>query len=161
MGTDPEKIAVTREDVLTALARHPDSLRTVADVAHSVITNVYNVERVYDGKTAMWHVHQADLKRLLADMVADGALVKRTGEDWEKHGAPTWLGRPNGHYYVVPEQAHKWEQKAEEQRAKERQETADRLARGRLVVNHPHEYARLVDEYLAAYDRTTSTEGGQ
>jgi len=147
MGTDTEKINVTRDDILTALARYPDSLRTVADVAREVVTRIYNVEKVYDGKSAMWHVHQANLKRLLADMVADGTLIRRTGEEWWERGAPTWRGRANGHYYVLPEQARVWQEEADQKRDAALQEAAEEHARRVLAERHPEEFADLVRAY--------------
>jgi hypothetical protein len=150
METHPKPaktIIVSRDDVLTALKKYPNSLNTVAAIALGVVTHVYNVEHVYDGKSALWYVHQANLKRLLADMVADGALILRTGEEWGEHGAPTWLGRPNGHYYVLPEQAREWEELAAQKRDEKLQEAAEVYARRVLAERYPEEFASLVHAY--------------
>jgi hypothetical protein len=156
-----ERIDVTRDDVLNALEKYPDTLRTVADVARLVVTRVYNIEHVYDGQTAMWHVHQANLKRLLAGMVADGSLVKRTGEGWEEHGAPGWLGRPNGHYYVLPSQARAWQEAADQGRAKALQEEAEEHARRVLAEQYPEEFASLVHAYREENGAAVAEGAGQ
>jgi hypothetical protein len=157
MAAKSEKITVAREDVLTALGKHnvPD-LNTLGDVARWVVTRVHGVENLYDSGSALYLVKQVDLKRLLADMVVDGALILRVGTEWFKHGAPTWLGRPNGHYYALPEKAREWEEEAARKRAKDRQERAEKLAKVRLTELHPQQYADLVNEYLAAYDRVST-----
>lgn len=154
-------IVVTRDDVLAALAKRPDDLRTVGDVARSVVTQVYGREYVYDGKTALWHVHQAKLKRLLADMVADGTLVRRTGEEWWEHGVPTWRSRANGHYYVLPSQAEVWEKQAEEQREAALQEAAEEHARRALAERYPEDFASLVHAYREEHSTAIAEEAGQ
>lgn len=157
MGDRPEKITVTREDVLTALAQHKVSdLNTVADIARWVVTGIYGVEKVYDGATAMWHVRQADLRRLLGDMAADGTLILRTGEEWSDHGAPRWLGRPNGHYYVLPETAEAWAKDKAAKVAEVRRQEADTYAKGMLVERHRPEYDALVAEYYTELEKEQS-----
>jgi hypothetical protein len=159
---EPAKtITVTRDDVLTALSKHPDSLNTVADIARWVVVRVHGVEHVYDGKTALWYVHQAELRRLLADMVDDGALIKRTGEEWWDHGAPTHLGRSNGHYYVMPEPARVWEQEGEKRRDAALQERAEEFARGVLAERHPEEFASLVHAYREENGAAVAEGAGQ
>jgi hypothetical protein len=160
MGTDPArlKITVTRDDVLKGLEKHASNLSTIADIARAVVAGVHGVEGVWDGKTALSYVHQADLKRLLADMVADGSLILRPGPEWVERGAPTWNIRKGGHYYALPQEARQWQEAADQRRAQARQETAERLARNKLVELHPRQYADLVNEYLAAYDRVGAQE---
>lgn len=149
MGDRTEKITVTRQDILTALgASNAADLNTVGDVARLVVTTVYRIdEPVYDNSSALYHVGQADLKRLLADLAADGTLVLRTGEDWYSHGAPQWLGRPNGHYYALPEKAHEWQEAADQKRDAALQKKAEAFARGVLAERYPEEFASLVHAY--------------
>lgn len=160
--TDPEKIAVTREDVLTALGKsNARDLHTVGDIALAVVSGVRNVEHVWDTKSALWYVHQADMKRLLADMVAGGALVLRTGSEWHRHGTPTWLGRPNGNYYALPEKARAWQEAADQKRAEVLQEKAEEFARGVLAERYPEEFASLVHAYREENGAAVAEGAGQ
>jgi hypothetical protein len=157
MGDKAEKITVTRHDVMAAMTRpNVSEMGTVADIARWVVTMVYGVEKVYDGNTAMWHVKQADLRRLLASMADDGTLILRTGQEWYDRGAPTWLGRSNGHYYVLPEKAEEWAKEKAAKVAEVRQQQADHYAKGLLAERHSDEYDALVAEFYAKLEKGQS-----
>ncbi|MEU9405714.1 hypothetical protein AB0E08_08405 [Streptomyces sp. NPDC048281] len=153
MGTDPRhmRITATRDDVLTGMAKRTPNLATITDIALAVVAGVHKREKVWDGKTAMLHIKQADLKRLVADLVAEGALILRTGPEWAQRGAPTWNIRKGGHYYALPEEARKWEAEAARQQDAALQEAAEEHARGVLAERYPEDFASLVHAYRAEH----------
>jgi hypothetical protein len=142
-----DKREPTREDVLAAMAGEVrDGVRTRPEVKLSIVRDVWRVAEVYDTRTASWYVKEKAFANVLAELVADGAVVELTGEEL----APLAITAPvtRSYTYLLLAADHaKLIEARDARRAEALRAQAEEYAKGFLIERHRDEYDALVAEF--------------
>lgn len=142
-----EKIKPTIEDVIRALRREVgEGLRGKPQSASELERAICVTYAEIDWNMPRLNRHSLDL--VLAELVADFSIIKKTGKEWGtlppfRHGMSDRFS-----YYALPAHLEKWERDSLSRTEWKRLELAESLALNELAKKFPVEYQVLVRREL-------------
>jgi hypothetical protein len=153
----PEKVEVTKEDILAVLGKWDPQRLSHAVMSKKDIfvacAQAATADRNWNVPEITWARRVIDVpaaERLLEKMFKDGLVFAHNGPEWYAIGLPSAGLAANGLYYACAESNAAITARGDEKRDRERFEKAAEMAVAALIAAHQEEYSALLANTLEA-----------
>jgi hypothetical protein len=151
----PEKVEVTKEDILAVLGKWDPKRLGNAVMSKTDIfvacAQAATAERDWNVPQITWArrvINVPAAERLLEKMFKDGLVFAHNGPEWYAIGLPAAGLAANGNYYACAESNAFITARGDEKRDRERFEKATEMATAALIAAHQQEYSELLASIL-------------
>jgi hypothetical protein len=151
----PEKVEVTKEDILAVLGkwdpkRLGNAVMSKTDIFVSC-AQAATTERNWNVPQITWArrvINVPAAERLLEKMFKDGLVFAHNGPEWYAIGLPSAGLAANGTYYACAESNAAIMARGDEKRDRERFEKATEMAVAALIAENQERYSALLSALL-------------
>jgi hypothetical protein len=148
----PEKVEVTKEQILDYLNRHRPKVSSRPDLIVGVARTIqpewnYHVPEMTFARKI---IEVPAAERLLEKMLQDGLVHAYNGPEWYEIGVPSAGLMASAKYYASPDSYAAFKAIGDRRREEARFAKATELATAALIAAHQQEYSELLQKTLAS-----------